>query len=169
MNIQSGADVSRILESGQLWAQDEGEALLRVVEFASLPVPDDGLRVRPPCGGTLTVWPDGSYEFVPASEDSRGSEQPISTYYGYVAEDLYGEAVTGTFVLARAEDSPDSMHDFQAWSLPEMLDNAAALLLEDAPGGAGDSGYDADLATRLDSLDPALDDLARLILDSHHM
>lgn len=176
MNTQHDADESRALESGWLWTPGGGDGLLRVLEFAGKPVPDDGLPVSLPSGGTLTVWLDGRYEFAPsAHEDSPDAQEPVSTFYGYVAEDLYGEIVAGSFVLALGEDVPDPMHGFQAWSLPELLDSAAdALLAAEASGGAGLFGPGGpDLLSHVDaaifaSLDPDLDDLTRLILDSHH-
>lgn len=177
MNTLHGASENQVLESWWLWAQGGGDGLLRVLEFAGLPVPEGGLAVSPPTGGTLTVWPDGRYEFAPsAQEGSSDAAEPVSTFYGYMAEDLYGEIVAGSFMLALGADSPDLMQDFQAWSLPELLDNAAeALLTTDASDGAGSFGHDpSNFASHLDaashdSLDPALDDLTRLILDSHHV
>jgi hypothetical protein len=176
MNSLHDANENQAPESGWLWTQGGGEGLLRVLEFAGLPVPGDGLVISPPSGGTLTVWADGRYEFAPSvHEGSPDGEEPVSTFYGYVAEDLYCEIVAGSFVLARAEDSPDLIQGFQAWSLPELLDTAAdALLAADASDGAGSFGHDpGDFTSHLDaashdSLDPALDDLTRLILDSHH-
>jgi len=174
MNSLHDAKENQAPESGWLWAQGGGEGLLRLLEFAGLPVPEGGLAVSPPTGGTLTVWPDGGYEFAPlAREDSAETEEPVSTFYGYVAENLYGEIVAGSFVLALGEDSPDLMQDFQAWSLPELLDNAAeALLGAEASDvakffghGASDFASPDDTSTHA-SIDPALDDLTRLILDS---
>lgn len=169
MNSLHDANESQAPESGWLWTQGGGEGLLRVLEFAGLPVPEDGLVISPPSGGTLTVWADGRYEFAPSvHEGSPDGEEPVSTFYGYVAEDLYCEIVAGSFVLARAEDSPDLMQDFQAWSLPQLLDTAA-LLTAEASDGAGFAEHDPAQFSSLAGPDPALDDLTRLILDSHHV
>lgn len=155
--------------AGRLWAHGGEEGLIRVFEFAGLPVPEDGLSVSPPTGGTLTVWPDGRYEFAaPAHEDSPDAQDAVSTSYAYMAEDLYGEIVAGSFMLALGEDSPDLMQDFQAWSLPHLLDTAA-LLTAEASDGAGLAEHDPAQFSSLAGPDPALDDLARLILDSHHV
>jgi hypothetical protein len=174
MNSHHDAYGNHSPEKGQLWAQGEGEVMLRVLEFAGLPVPEGGLAISPPTGGVLTVWPDGRYEFAPlAHEDSAETTEPISIFYGYVGEDLYGETVAGSFVLARGEDSPNLMQDFQAWSLPELLDKAAeALLAAEASDEAEFFGHgDPDFASHADaaihaSIDLSLDDLSRLILDS---
>lgn len=171
MNTLQIGDANNSPAAGRLWAHGGEEALMRVIEFAGLPVPEDGLEINPPTGGALTVWPDGRYEFVPPiHEGSAAAQDAVSTSYGYMAEDLYGEIVAGSFVLALGEDVPDPMHDFQAWSLPELLDSAAdALLAAEASGGAGLAGHDLAEFSNLASLDPALDDLTRLILDSHHV
>lgn len=164
-------------QRGQLWAQGEGDALLRVLEFSGVPVPEDGLVVSPPSGGALTVWPNGMYEFTPQPEaEPLVAQDPVSTFYGYVAEDLYGEIVAGSFVLAGGEDSSDLMQDFQAWSLPELMDvdGAAEALLHAGPGylDALDSfahgGPESHHAETLAGPDPGIDDLARLILDSQN-
>lgn len=176
MNTQRDVDESRAPESGWLWTPGGGDGLLRVLEFAGRPVPEEGLPVSIPSGGMLTVRPDGRYEYaVPAHEGSPDAGAPVSTFYGYVAEDLYGEVVAGSFVLALGEDVPDPMHDFQAWSLPELLDGAVgALLGGDAPelpeffGPAVSEGAVHAESAGLASPDPGLDDLTRLILDSNH-
>ena len=161
------------VEKGQLWAQGEGDALLRVLEFAGMPVPENGLVVSPPSGGMLTVWPDGRYEFAAQLVgDAAEMQEPVSTFYGYVAEDLYGEIVAGSFVLPGEDDSPGLMHDFQAWSLPELMDvdGAAEALLH---GGYFDTqdyfAHDVPDGHHVDTLtgpDLGIDDLTRLILDS---
>ena len=150
---------------------------LRIVTFAGEPVPEDGLTVHPPQGGELTVWPDGGYAFTPASGDvSAGGQEGVTTYYSYVMEDIYGETSTGTFALNPEDEVPGAMQDFQAWSLPELLDggDAAGFLLAEPQGdffqahGAGDvhsAGADLGVAGSEPGFD---DDLARLIMDSQH-
>lgn len=175
MNLHQNEYVSQPAQKGQLWTQGEGEALLRVLEFSGVPVPEDGLVVSPPSGGTLTVWPNGMYEFTPQSEgETLVMQDPVSTFYGYVAEDLYGEIVAGSFVLAGGEDSPVLMQDFQAWSLPELMDveGAAEALLHvghlDALDNFAHGVSDSHHADALAGPDPAIDDLARLIIDSQN-
>ena len=169
MNTLQIADANNSPAAGRLWAHGGEEALMRVIEFAGLPVLEDGLEVSPPTGGALTVWPDGRYEFVPPMhEGSPAAQDAVSTSYGYMAEDLYGEIVAGSFVLALGEDNLDLMQDFRAWSLSQLLDTAA-LLTADASDGAGFADHDPAQFSILASLDPALDDLTRLILDSHHV
>ena len=148
---------------------------LRIVTFAGEPVPEDGLTVHPPQGGELTVWPDGGYAFTPAAgEVSAGGQESVTTYYSYVMEDIYGETSTGTFALNPEDEVPGTMQDFQAWSLPELLDggDAAGFLLAESHGdffqahGAGDA-HDAAAGLGLAGSEPGFDDdLARLIMDS---
>jgi hypothetical protein len=104
--------------------------------------------------------------------ESAEVQEPVSTFYGYVAEDLYGEIVAGSFVLPGGDDSPALMHGFQAWSLPELMDvdGAAEALLhggyfdtQDYFAHAVPDGHHIDTLT---GPDPGLDDLTRLILDS---
>lgn len=169
MNTLQIANDNKSPVAGRLWSHDGQEDVLRVLEFAGQPVPEDGLALSPPTGGALTVWPDGRYEFAaPAHEDSPDAQDAVSTSYGYMAEDLYGEIVAGSFMLPMGEDNLDLMQDFRAWSLPQLLDTAA-LLTADASGGAGLADHDPAQFSSLAGLDPALDDLTRLILDSHHV
>ena len=173
MNSHQNEYASHPAEKGRLWGQGEGDALFRVLEFAGMPVPENGLVVSPPFGGVLTIWPDGRYEFAPQQEgEPSGMQEPISTFYGYMAEDLYGEIVAGSFVLAGGDERPDLMQDFQAWSLPELMDvdGAAEALLH---GGYFDTqdyfAHDVPDGHHIDALtgpDLGIDDLTRLILDS---
>lgn len=120
------ADVSRsaveLSDSGAIWEDALVTDVLRVLSFAGQSVPEDGVTVYPPQGGELTVWPDGGYAFAPPGGDVvSGSQEAVSTYYSYVMEDVDGETSIGTFALNFGASVPDSMHDFQAWSLPELL------------------------------------------------
>ena len=150
---------------------------LKIITFAGQAVPEDGLTVHPPQGGELTVWPDGGYAYTPAQGGvAVGSEDPVATYFTYVMEDIDGETSVGTFALNPEDSVPSSMQDFQAWSLPELLDggDASGFLLAGAHGdffqshGAGDvhiAGVDLGVAGSEPGFD---DDLARLIMDSQH-
>jgi len=175
MNSHQNEYAVQPAQKGQLWAKGEGDALLRVLEFSGVPVPEDGLVISPPSGGTLTVWPNGMYEFTPQSEgEALDVQDPVSTFYGYVAEDFYGETVAGSFVLAAGEGGSALMQDFQAWSLPELMevDGAAEALLHDGHLDALDSftqgAPDSHHVDTLAGPDPGIDDLARLILDSQN-
>ena len=145
---------------------------LRVVEFAGLFVPDEGLVINPPAGGELTVWPDGSYAFTSSPVEAGG----IATHYSYVVETGDGSSFIGSFLLGEEAGVPEGMQDFQAWSLPELLDSVGAteellaasgmepveVFLHDLSGLAHPSEH-LDAGT----LDADFDDgLARLILDS---
>lgn len=95
----------------------------RILTFAGQPVPEDGLTVAPPQGGELTVWPDGGYAFTPpASGVFADGQEPLTTYYSYDIEDIDGVVTTGTFIFNPDETPPALMHDFQAWSLSDLLD-----------------------------------------------
>ncbi|UTF50309.1 hypothetical protein NLA06_00035 [Desulfomicrobium sp. ZS1] len=91
----------------------------RVVEFAGIAVPEDGLVLAPPFGGELTVWPDGQYSFVcPVSGD--GGQSMVATHYSYIVEAMDGSTSFGTFALG--EQAPEeTMPDFQSWSLDDIL------------------------------------------------
>jgi len=126
---RSAVDLS---DSGALWEDALVTDALRVLSFAGQPVPEDGVIVYPPQGGELTVWPDGGYAFTPPDEDVLSDGQgAVSTYYSYIMEDADGETSHGTFALNFEDPVPDSMQDFQAWSLPELLhvDSAAEIFL----------------------------------------
>ena len=156
----------RLLEAGN----DSNS--LRVVEFAGLFVPDEGLVISPPAGGELTVWPDGSYAFTSSPVEAGG----IATHYSYVVETGDGLSFIGSFLLGEEVGVPEGMHDFHAWSLPELMDvdgaaeellaasgmESVEVFLHDAPGLDHPSGH-LDAA----ALDTDFDDgLARLIIDS---
>mgnify|MGYP001389082354 CR=1 FL=1 len=150
---------------------------IRIISFAGEPVPEDGLMVHPPQGGELTVWPDGGYAFTPAAgEVSAVGQEAVTTYFSYVMEDIYGETSTGTFALNPEDEVPGAMQDFQAWSLPELLDggDAAGFLLAEPQGeffqapGAGDV-LSAAVDLGVVGSEPGFDDdLARLIMDSQN-
>ena len=107
---------------------------LKIIAFAGQHVPEDGLTLHPPQGGELTIWPDGGYAFLPP----EGASAPdgwsaVTTYYSFVMEDIDGSTSVGTFALDPSDEMPSGMQDFQAWSLPELLDaeaDAARFLLE---------------------------------------
>ena len=95
---------------------------LKITTFAGQPVPEDGLTVHPPQGGELTVWPDGGYAFVPPEGGVVVDGQaPVTTYYSFVMEDIDGEISVGSFSLTPGDEMPGAMEDFQAWSLPDLL------------------------------------------------
>ncbi len=149
--------------------------IIKIVSFAGLDVPDDGLTVYPPQGGELTVYPDGGYAFTPPEGGfDESGPPPVTTYYSFVMEDLDGEMSTGTFALSPREEMPDEMQDFQAWSLPELLHDeadAARLLFggEDVHVNAGAADMSvADAYPEFTGADSFDDDVAKLLVDSHH-
>ena len=153
---------------GRLLEDGNDSNSLRVVEFAGLFVPDEGLVISPPAGGELTVWPNGSYAFTSSPVEAEG----IATHYSYVVETGDGLSFIGSFLLGEEAGVPEGMHDFQAWSLPELMDvdGAAEALLhggyfdtQDYFAHAVPDGHHIDTLT---GPDPGLDDLTRLILDS---
>jgi len=122
----------------------------RVVEFAGIAVPEDGLVLAPPFGGELTVWPDGQYSFVcPVSGD--GGQSMVATHYSYIVEAMDGSTSFGTFALG--EQAPEeTMPDFQSWSLDDILalEDVVGLSV-DAHGPVAefmgvDAGVDLDLS-----------------------
>ncbi|PKN40004.1 MAG: hypothetical protein CVU60_17915 [Deltaproteobacteria bacterium HGW-Deltaproteobacteria-18] len=153
---------------GRLLEDGNDSNSLRVVEFAGLFVPDEGLVISPPTGGELTVWPNGSYAFTSSSAVAEG----IATHYSYVVETDDGSSFIGSFLLGEEISVPEAMHDFQAWSLPELMDvdGAAEALLHGGHFDMQDSfAYDVPDGHHVETLigpDPGIDDLTRLILDS---
>ena len=113
-------------QTGHFRLQPEAPEFQRVVEFAGLEVPEDGLVLAPPFGGELTVWPDGQYAFTcPVSED--GGLSMVATHYSYVVEAMDGATTVGSFALGE-QVSEETMPDFQSWSMEDIL------ALEDAVG-----------------------------------
>lgn len=58
-------------------------------------------------------------------------------------EDIDGSTSVGTFALDPSDEMPSGMQDFQAWSLPELLDaeaDAAKFLLGPGEGTVLDVG-----------------------------
>lgn len=117
---------------------------LRILTFAGQPVPEEGLTVTPPQGGELTIWPDGGYAFLPPEgTETVDGGLPVTTYYSFVMEDIDGSTSVGTFALDPSDEMPSGMQDFQAWSLPELLDaeaDAAKFLLGPGEGTVLDVG-----------------------------
>ncbi|WP_043810172.1 hypothetical protein [Desulfomicrobium baculatum] len=171
-------------EKGRLLEDGSDSNSLRVVEFAGHFVPDDGLLISPPTGGELAVWPDGSYAFT----SSPATDPGVATHFSYVVETAAGLSFIGSFSLGEETGVSEAMQDFQAWSLPELMDAdvaAAELMadvwletmegtLHDTSGLAQHAEHLAEhqaahLAEHLDSatLDNEFDDgLAQLILGS---
>ena len=148
---------------------------LKITQFAGHPVPEDGLTVHPPQGGELTVWPDGGYAFVPPEGGVVvDGQEPVTTYYSFVMEDIDGEASVGTFSLTPGNDLPAGMDDFHAWSLPDLLhgDSGAAQLLLDAEtvsgsvfeGSVADISHGAEFSDIISQDSSVADDLTLMIL-----
>jgi hypothetical protein len=117
---------------------------LRILTFAGQAVPEDGLTIAPPQGGALTVWPDGGFAFTPSEGAGHSDGQDaLTTYYSYDMQDIDGVISSGTFAFNPEEAAP-AVHDFQAWSLPELLDGdgLASLDLTDA-AAQGSVTFDA--------------------------
>jgi hypothetical protein len=150
----------------------------RILTFAGQSVPEDGLTVVPPQGGELTIWPDGGYAFTPpASGVFSDGQEPLTTYYSYDIEDIDGTVATGTFAFDPDETPPALMHDFQAWSLPDLLDGDGFATLGVGFEDFGPAVVDEAVASPdVPSPDPALavsgtvyeDDVALLLLASQH-
>lgn len=160
-----------LAEKGMLLEDGRDPGSVRVVEFGGLFVPEDGLVVSPPFGGELTVWPDGSYAFAASVAAGEG----VATHYSYVVETSDGSSFMGSFSLGEDVGVSDAMQDFQAWSLPELLDGAVDSLLSGADPGlleffASDASDHAGHAQSMSLADSGseIDDLTRLILDSQH-
>lgn len=146
---------------------------IKIVSFAGLDVPEDGLKVYPPQGGELTVFPDGGYAFTPAAgNDEVAGEPPVTTYYSFLMEDIDGEISTGTFALSPREEMPAEMGDFHAWSLPELLHDeggATRLLLGGDEAHGGPAALDTavvDAHLEFSGLGSFDDDLVQLIITS---
>jgi hypothetical protein len=159
-------------EKGRLLEDGSDSNSLRVVEFAGHFVSDDGLHISPPTGGELAVWPDGSYAFT----SSPAKDPGVATHYSYVVETSDGLSFIGSFSLGEETGVSETMQDFQAWSLPELMDadGAAEELLTDVwietmgviphdTSGLVHPAEHVDSVTLGSEFD---DGLARLILDS---
>lgn len=130
----------RVLEAGTL---AEG---LRVVTFAGQAVPEDGLHVSPPCGGELTVWPDGRFVFE-AGELAHAPQDDVGVYYSFVVEDIDGGLLAGS--LSVHDPALDRADGFQGWAMDDVLAMEASSIAglgHDAGHMAwsgGDAGLDA--------------------------
>jgi len=165
-----GVAEESLLERGMLMEDGGDPGSLRVVEFGGLFVPEDGLVVHPPFGGELTVWPDGSYAFTSSME-----ARAVATHYSYVVETAGGSSFMGSFSLGEDVGVSEAMQDFQAWSLPELIDGAVDSLLNGAAPElleyfASNAPDHADHAESMSLAEHGseLDDLTRLILDSQN-
>jgi hypothetical protein len=152
--------------------REEGLVAFRVTEFAGQPVPEDGLTLDIPGGGLITVWPNGEY----ALQNGTGEDDSlVNTYFSYVVETSDGSFVTSSFSLGEDVGASEAMQDFQAWSLPELIDGAvdsllngaAPELLEYFASNAPDHADHAE-SMSLPEHGSELDDLTRLILDSQN-
>lgn len=172
MNANNHADSGKgVIETGRFWEDDGRAGLSRVVEFGGVCVPDEGLVLSPPFGGELTVWADGRYA-LSAADQGDGS---MTVHYSYVVENADGATFTGSFSLGEAPGLAEAMQDFHAWSLPGLMDGAVEALLSGeahdlleffAPGETDHAGHAESMI--LADVGPELDDLTRLILDSHN-
>ena len=142
--LENSPEVVVYHDNGPYWEAAPMTDTLKIITFAGQSVPEDGLTVNPPQGGELTIWPDGGYSFMPPDgpEASDGGF-PVTTYYSFVMEDIDGSTSVGTFALDPSDEMPEAMQDFQAWSLPELLDaeaDAARVFLEAGEDVSMDSG-----------------------------
>jgi hypothetical protein len=164
-------------ENGEQWEAAPMTDTLKIITFAGQVVPEDGLTLHPPQGGELTIWPDGGYAFTPPGEDAlSGGQAAVTTYYSFVMEDIDGETSVGTFALNPEDEHPGAMEDFQAWSLPELLQveaDEANLLLgvgHDIPVDFASHSVDVPVPEMHADLlggDPTLDDdLTHLLIHS---
>lgn len=99
---------------------------LPVTLFAGQPVPTEGLRIIPPGGGELTVWPDGRFVFEVYNADPLATHQAdMNLYYSYFMEDIDGSLVPGTMAVHAPES--EERGSSRAWSIHEILDMEASL------------------------------------------
>jgi hypothetical protein len=142
-HLFSNNETERHAQTGHFWPDPESSDYLRVVEFAGIQVPEDGLVLAPPFGGELVVWPDGQYSFAcPVSGD--GGLSMVATHYSYVVEAMDGGLSFGTFALG--EQAPEeTMPDFQSWSLDDILalEDAVGLSVVAHASASELSGFDA--------------------------
>lgn len=100
----------------------------RLVAFAGQSVPDDGLNVFPPCGGVLTVWPDGRFVFASEADGAADAgRDEVGVYYPYALEDVDGSLVVGSFSMHDAGQAVERVDGFQAWSVADVLDMDSSL------------------------------------------
>jgi hypothetical protein len=170
--MKQSSHMNRMLPEKALLIHEDGLVAFRVSEFGGHPVPEEGLTLEIPGGGLLTVWPDGEYT---CQDVDRPDESLVNTYFSYVVETSDGSSLVGSFSLSEGSGVPVGMQDFQAWSLPELLDVAVECLLSGA--GTGMLEYSVHGApgaavhvegVELTGLDAGFDDLTRLILDSQN-
>jgi len=150
---------------------------IRITHFAGLPVPEEGLVIHPPQGGTLNVRPHGEFEYTPPEAGlETGGEGAVVTYYTYVIEDIDGATYSNTFALDPVAENALA-EDFQAWSLPGILEagEEAASLFEgtDAAADHDMTAHDAAAAHghhELVSGDMDFDDdVTLMIINSHNV
>ncbi len=146
-------------QTGHFLQDPESSDLMRVVEFGGFQVPEDGLVLDPPFGGGMTIWPDGRYAFTGSAGEFADS---VSTHYSYVAEAADGTLVSGAFSLGE-HLTVESLPDFQAWSVDDIL--ALDDLLGNAAEPAGSAGGGEHSAPVLFGADPGLADASGDILD----
>ncbi len=107
----------------------------------------------------MTIWPDGRYAFTGSAGEFADS---VSTHYSYVAEAADGTLVSGAFSLGE-HLTVESLPDFQAWSVDDIL--ALDDLLGNAAEPAGSAGGGEHSAPVLFGADPGLADASGDILD----
>ena len=141
-----GAD-SGTVTSGQVTDTGMLAEGMCLVSFAGQVVPEDGLHVWPPCGGELTVWPDGRFVFEPGEVyAAHASQDDMGVYYSYVVSAADGSLLTGSLAVDVAV--PDPADGFQAWSMDDVLameTSLASVVGLAAEGGAwtgADAGHD---------------------------
>jgi len=163
-------------ELGMMLKENAVNDTLKITHFAGQPVPENGLTVYPPQGGELTVYQHGGYSFTPDADSGVPGHEPVATYYSFLMEDIDGETTVGTFSLTTGDADAGSMHDFQAWSLPDLMDGQGGLdsflthadAHYDVSGGASgfmDHVVNHEMYASGDLID---DDVTRLLIASHH-
>ena len=170
--MKHSSHMNLLLPEKALLIHEDGLVAFRVSEFGGHPVPEEGLTLEIPGDGLLTVWPDGEYT---CQDGGKPGEGLVNTYFSYVVETSDGSSLVGSFSLGEGSGVSDAMQDFQAWSLPVLLDGAVDSLLSGADPGlleffASDASDHAGHAQSMSLADSGseIDDLTRLILDSQH-
>jgi hypothetical protein len=108
--------------------------------FGGHAVPADGLCLLLPCGGGFTVWPTGEYAYAPGAGVDPGA---VSVYCGYMAEDIDGSFVCGSFAVGGMGAGADAMDEFRAWSTDDVVGMDSVL----ATPGHHDTWLDGDGAS----------------------
>ncbi len=135
--------------SGNVFGEGALHAEMVLTVFGGHAVPADGLCLLLPCGGGFTVWPNGEYAYAPGAGSEPGA---VSVYCGYMAEDIDGSLVCGSFAVGGMGSGADAVDGFRAWSTDDVVSMESVLSIpgphddmlgaadtDNPQGGGGDS------------------------------